>query len=164
MTEEREGLNERVASATPFDRVEITRCLAEIVAPSLEDLVIDGEGPEQSRLATLLRSALKALDDSSLVGPEEARELAALVLSIALADPEIAPALGEAVARHDEDENMSAIEVLSYGAAISAVILVATVKVEWTAGKSLRIVKQSLSDKTVIKLIEIVEKICRLNC
>jgi len=54
---------------------------------------------------------------------------------------------------------MNAIEVLADGAAVSAVILVATTEIEWKGGKVVRIVKRSLSDKTVRKLIVLLEKL-----
>jgi hypothetical protein len=160
MTDRLQELAERISSASPFDRVAISRRLAETA--SLADTIeLDGETLDEKRLASVLTAALENADEASLVDAADARELAALLLPVALEDPATVQALAAAVEYNDQDDSLNAVEVLSYSGAISLVILVATTQVKWTVGERLRIVKKALDGKTLVKLIEIIERLSK---
>jgi hypothetical protein len=153
-------LRERVTEAAPFDQVAVVRYLTEELPPWPADMSIEGQDPTSSRLATLL-STTSAQPASAKLDPSDAGELATLLLPVAVSDQGLVSVVQDAADRHERDESMNAIEVLSYGAAISFIIFAATTELEWRNGKCVRIVKRSLGDKTLLKVIELLDKIWR---
>jgi hypothetical protein len=151
-------LRERVAGAAPFDQVAVVRYLTEELPPWPADMSIEGQHPTSSRLASLLSMA-SAQHANLKLSPPDAGLLAALLLPVALSDQRLVPLIQDAADRQDHDESINAIEVLSYGAAISFIILVATTELEWRNGKCVRIVKRAVGDKTLLKVIELLDKI-----
>jgi hypothetical protein len=152
-------LRSRLTVATPFDQVAIARYLLDELPPWPSGLRIDGEDELTARLAGLLSVAWARQPAEANLEPSEADELVALLFPIALADPSLIAPVLDAVDRHERDESMNAIEILAYSAAISFVILVATTEVEFKIGKRIRIIKKSIGDNALVKLIEILEKI-----
>jgi Zn-dependent protease len=84
------------------------------------------------------------------ISEQAARELLSLAAAAAAR-----PFLAEALHRHEADERMNAIEILTYGAVVTLVLIVATIEVDWRNGKLVKIKKHALSDATIRTLLEV---------
>jgi hypothetical protein len=93
------------------------------------------------------------------LAPEISEQAARELLSLAVTAPPARPFLAEALHRHDTDERMNAIEILTYGAVVTLVLMVATIEVDWQNGKLVKIKKHALSDATIRALLEVLVRI-----
>lgn len=153
------ALTTRITALPAFDAVNTARFWAELSGCDPARVTFE----ETSPLATALQQALslrhETIDWLRPLAPDISELAARELLSLAAAAAPARPFLAEALHRHEADERMNAIEILTYGAVVTLVLMVATIEVDWRNGKPVKIKKHALSDATVRALLEVLARI-----